>query len=169
MRLAWLRDSCLGQAPGTRGPAATWARPAAPWSPHSSHPVAPGPKLNTEHFSAGGPAKLGRQQESPAPGPSHPPQSNLHKGIWVGPVDHRDLDHVGCTSVISTKSISLLLQLSHLTLFTLHFIFPIGACNCLLFPHALVSCFGNLDHSRPEAGSWLLPSSSFPAMCSLFL
>ena len=97
MRLAWLRDSCLGQAPGTRGPAATWARPAAPWSPHSSHPVAPGPKLNTEHFLAGGPAKLGRQQESPAPGPSHPPQSNLHKGIWVGPVDHRDLDHVGCT------------------------------------------------------------------------
>lgn len=72
-------------------------------------------------------------------------------------------------SVISTKSISLLLQLSHLTVFTLHFIFPTGACNCLLFPHSLVSCFGNLDYSRPEAGSWLLPSSSFPAMCSLFL
>lgn len=51
-----------GAGPGTRGPAAMWARPAAPQSPHSFHPVAPGPKLNTEHLSAGGPAKLGRQQ-----------------------------------------------------------------------------------------------------------
>lgn len=50
-----------------------------------------------EHLSAGGPAKLGQQQETPAPGPSHPPQSNPHEGTWVGPVDHRDLDHVGCT------------------------------------------------------------------------
>lgn len=51
------------------------------------------PKLNTEHLSAGGPAKLRQQQEAPTLARvTTPPESNPHGGI-----PHRDLDCMGCT------------------------------------------------------------------------
>ena len=70
-------------------------------------------------------------------------------------------------SVISTKPTSPSPQLSHWTVFTLHFtsLLELAAPSRPRTPCVLL---GSLDLSRPE-GSWLLPSPSLPAACSLFL